>query len=188
MHELSLHLLDIVQNSLRAGARRVQITIDADRAADHLIIGVRDDGSGMDAELLSRIADPFTTTRTTRRVGLGIPLLGEQCRLTGGALDIQSKPGAGTFLKAMLGLSHIDRTPLGDLASTFGILVQSDPRIDYRLELSAGKNRFVLDLADVRRELDGLALDHPDVLNWLRQTVEDGTQSVFGGILPEMPR
>ena len=123
MKELSLHILDIAQNSVKAGATLIQITIEEDTVADTLRITVADNGCGMDKDLLQRVRDPFTTTRTTRKVGMGIPLLEAAAVQCGGGLDIQSQPGVGTTLTAWFGLSHIDRAPVGDMPGTMGVIV-----------------------------------------------------------------
>ena len=124
MQELSLNILDIAENSTRAGATLVEIAVTEDPDRDTLTIAVRDNGCGMDEKLLKSVRDPFTTTRTTRRVGLGVPLLEEAAQATGGHLSIRSAPGKGTELEAVFGYSHIDRMPLGDLAGTISALIQ----------------------------------------------------------------
>lgn len=111
MQELSLNVLDIAQNSVRAGASLIEITVDEQPAADTLTITVRDDGCGMTPEQVRRVTDPFFTTRTTRRVGLGVPFLKMGAEMTGGSLSIESEPGRGTAVTAVFGLTHIDRMP-----------------------------------------------------------------------------
>ena len=131
MKELSLNLLDIVENSTRAGASLVTIRVIEEPEADRLTLYIEDDGSGMSPELLEAVQDPFTTTRTTRKVGLGIPFLKEGAEMTGGSLDLWSREGEGTRVTATYGYSHIDRPPLGDLAETVVTLVQCHDRTDF---------------------------------------------------------
>ena len=131
MRELSLNILDIAQNSLSAGAGLVTLTVDEDSGADSLTLRVEDDGRGMDADTLQRIRDPFYTTRTTRKVGMGIPLFRMAAEMTGGSLDIVSEPGKGTAVTASFSLSHIDRMPLGDMAGTVTALIRLNPGVDF---------------------------------------------------------
>jgi signal transduction histidine kinase len=135
MEELSLHVLDIAENSIAAGAKRVEIRIDEDPAADWLTIEISDDGAGMTKEQLQRATDPFFTTRTTRRVGLGLPLLEQAARAAGGAFQIDSASGKGTKVTARFRHSHLDRQPMGDLRSTLMTLAAGHPEIEWVLQL-----------------------------------------------------
>jgi hypothetical protein len=188
MRELSLHLLDIIQNARQAGARTIRIALRADPGADTLRLLIADDGCGMAAELLSTVTDPFVTTRTTRKVGLGIPLLKELCEQTGGSLNLSSQPGCGTCLEAVLGLSHIDRLPLGSVSETIRLLVLDDPTIDYCLEMACPDQCRTLDLAEVRQKLDGVPLNEPTVLAWIGAFIDEQQAFIFGGILNEITR
>lgn len=134
MEDLSLHILDVVENSLAASARAVEILIVEDAAADRLSVEIRDDGKGMDEETRRRALDPFFTTRTTRRIGLGLPLLAQAAQSSGGALELESAPGRGTTVRAVFRLSHPDRKPLGDVASTLGAILAGRPELDVRFE------------------------------------------------------
>ena len=115
MRELSLNVLDIAQNSIAAGASLTEITVEEDTAADRVVIIVKDDGRGMTPEQVRRVSDPFYTTRTTRKVGMGIPLFRMAAEMAGGGLTIDSTPGVGTTVTASFVRSHIDRMPLGDM-------------------------------------------------------------------------
>ena len=117
MNDLSMHILDIVQNSISAGATRVSLTVDENPAADLLTIVIGDNGRGMTPEQVSRLSDPFFTSRTTRKVGMGIPLLKQSAEQSGGEIRITSEPGRGTEVTAVFGYSDIDRPPLGDVAN-----------------------------------------------------------------------
>lgn len=186
MRELSEHLMDLVQNSRRAGARLIEISVRALVETDQLVLQVKDDGSGIGPELLERVTDPYATTRTTRPVGLGLPLLKELCELTGGSLSIRSRPQEGTTVEAALGLNHIDRLPLGDIGSTFSLLVLADPDQDYRLVLDSPRGRLDLATADIRSQLQDVPLREPSVLDWLTGYVYEQQEMIFGGVLHEI--
>jgi anti-sigma regulatory factor (Ser/Thr protein kinase) len=186
MRDLSLHLMDIVQNSVKARATAIEIEIDARPDADQLVLRVRDNGCGMPPEMVATVQDPFVTTRTTRSVGLGISLLKELCELTGGHLEIESSAGVGTCLVATLGLSSIDRLPLGDLGDTFYILLSADPSLDYSLKLTAQDRTFKLDMTEIRAEIPDLPVDDPAVLNWIRAYIHENQTAVFSGVLDEI--
>jgi anti-sigma regulatory factor (Ser/Thr protein kinase) len=178
VRELSLHLLDIVQNALEAGASRVQIIVNEDAQRNRLTIAVEDNGRGMGAETLARVADPFFTTRTTRHVGLGIPLFKAAAQRCAGDLTIASQPGRGTTVVAEMQRDHIDRAPLGDIKSTLlSILLMADSdrvTADIRYEQRLDDRTFVLDTKEVREALDGVPLSHPQVRNWLEGFIDEG--------------
>lgn len=173
MKELSLHLLDIAQNSVAAGATRLELTLVEHGGA--LTMTVADDGKGMTPEFLKNVMDPFTTTRTTRKVGLGIPLLRLTARQTGGELDIQSAPGVGTTTSATFRTDHIDCPPLGDLAGALSLFLQGAPdtmETRYIHETDAG--RFELDTRELRAVLGGeVPLSAPEVALWLRDYIAE---------------
>ena len=127
MRELALHILDLVENSVSAQAQNISICVVEDYAADRLSISVQDDGRGMDADTVAKVIDPFVTSRTTRKVGLGIPLLKAAAEMCEGTLTIDSKLGSGTLIAVDIQLSHIDRMPLGDLAETYLSLLVAHP-------------------------------------------------------------
>lgn len=179
MREISLHLLDIAENSVAAQACNITIQVLEDYAADRLEAVVEDNGIGMDAGLLARIVDPFVTSRTTRKVGLGIPLLKAAAEACEGGLEITSKPGEGTRLAVHFRHSHIDRAPLGDLAGTFLTLMVAYPQIhwvlDYRVQRpNTAENRFYFDDRAVKEILVDVPLTEPTVLAYLRPTLQDG--------------
>ena len=186
MRDLSLHLLDIIQNSVKAGALRIEAEFSADPAMNLLTMVVRDNGCGMPPELARRVTDPFVTTRTTRSVGLGLPLLKEQCELTGGRLTLESEVGTGTVLTAELGLDSIDRLPLGEISSTWVVLILADPLIDYRLVMQSPGRRFELGLAEVREQLQEVPLSEPAVLEWIKDYIDEQQENIFGGVLHEI--
>lgn len=181
MNELALHILDIAQNSITAGAGSITIGVEEDRRADRLEITITDDGKGMDAETLRRVASPFSTSRTTRKVGLGVPLLKMTAEMTGGAFGIQSAPGRGTTLRAVYVPSSIDMLPLGDMGSTMLLLVQQRPDIHFIYRRRLGEGGFTLDTAEVAQILEGLALDTPEVLDFISAFVQENEKELTKG-------
>ncbi len=173
MRELSMHILDLAQNSIAAGATEVTISVEANTKADYLRIAMRDDGRGMSEEQLASVRDPFYTTRTTRRVGLGIPMLAEAARACGGDMRIASSPGKGTSWTAMFQLSHIDRAPLGDVASTLVALIAANPDIRFRYTQSVDGSEFRLDTDEIKAQLDGVPINEGAVLKWIGDYVRE---------------
>lgn len=180
MRDISLHILDIVDNSLRAGASLIRIGIMADKQQDTLTIAIEDNGSGISVEMLEKIRSPFTTTRTTRSVGLGIPLLMAGCENTGGHLSIESDPGKGTKLTAVYGMSHIDRPPLGNIAETVASLVLANPQVDFVLTVRRDEC-FEFDTRMIKDTLQGVPITEPSVMMFIREYLEEGTLKVLGG-------
>jgi hypothetical protein len=174
MRELSLHLLDIAENSVAAGARNIAIRVHEDLVSDRMFLSVQDDGLGMDAETALKIVDPFVTSRTTRKVGLGLPLLKEAAELCNGFLRIDSALGKGTLVEVAFQHSHIDRMPLGDLASTIITLLISSSQIHWHFEYQVNHECFLLDDALIKQELKGIPLSDPLVLGYLRELIYQG--------------
>jgi len=182
MRELSLHILDIAQNSIAAKASLVQIRINEQPESDLLTISVTDDGCGMDPELLKHAADPFTTTRSTRKVGLGIPLLEAGAARAGGGISVTSEVGKGTKIEATYQLNHIDRAPLGDVAETVATLVFSNPEgPDFLFSYRVGDREYDFDTREVKKALGGLPLSLPEVMAWARDNLKEGIQELHGG-------
>ncbi len=150
MEDLSLHILDIAENATNAGATLVEISIREDRGQNLLEIVIRDNGSGMDAEMLARARDPFVTTRKTRRVGLGLPFLEQATREAGGNLKIASEPDRGTAVTATFQADHIDRKPLGDMGSTMISLIVGYPGVDFVYESDLEGEKTKLDTREIR--------------------------------------
>ena len=184
MRELALHILDIVENSISADARHVGIDIIEDIGADRLTIRIQDDGRGMDATTLCQVRDPFYTTRTTRHVGLGIPLFAAAAERCAGGLAIESTPGQGATLTATFQHSHIDRAPLGNLPSTLmGILMRDhDFDLHYCHQVRGtdadDTSAFEFDTAEIKQALGDLPLTYPDVREWLNGFLTEGEQAI----------
>ena len=180
MRELALHILDIAENSVSAKADTIQIDVEEERAADRLRIRITDNGAGMSPEMASKVVDPFTTSRTTRKVGLGIPLLKAAAESCNGSLQLQSALGQGTCVTVEFQLSHIDRMPLGDLASTMMTLIVGSPQVHWIFRYTVDRNTFVFDDQPVKETLQEVPLSHPQVLEYLRETIETGIDSLNG--------
>ena len=184
MREITLHLLDIVENSVAAQAKSIQITIMEDLASDHLTVSVKDDGKGLDSEMLKLVVDPFVTSRTTRKVGLGIPLFKAAAEACNGSLEINSSPGLGTCLTADFQRSHIDRMPLGDIAGTFLTLLAAHPEISWhflyraRLPEALAFDAYDFDDQAVKEILGDISLTEPEVLSYLRGELEEGISEI----------
>ncbi len=178
MKELALHLLDIAENSLAAGARHITIKVIEDTLNDRLTMEVYDDGKGMDAEMVARVVDPFVTTRTTRKVGLGIPLLKAAAEACNGCLTIESEVGKGTYVRVVFQRSHIDRMPLGDLAGTFLTLLVGNPQVNWTFIYQVDERVYTFESAPVLEVLQGVSLTEPAVLTYLRNELEEGIRQV----------
>lgn len=178
MQEISLNILDVAENSVKAKASLVEITVSEQPAVDRLTVMIRDNGCGMNEEQLTRVTDPFFTSRTTRKVGLGIPFLKMAAEMTGGSLDMTSTPGVGTTVKATFGYHHIDRMPLGNLVDTVCTLVQCNPDIDFLYTHQYGKEKYVMDTREFRAVLGDVPLNTPDVIAYLRDYLREGDRDL----------
>jgi anti-sigma regulatory factor (Ser/Thr protein kinase) len=182
MTELSLNVLDIANNSIRAGADLIEIIIEIQRDLDRLAITIADNGCGMTREQLQRVEDPFFTTRTTRRIGLGVPFFKMAALSTGGTFTIRSVPGTGTTVNAVFGLSHIDRMPLGDMNSTMHTLITLNTQIDFLYTYLFDGKMFTLDTRQFREVLDGVPFNAPEVSAYIKEYLEENQRETDGGI------
>ena len=155
--------------------------MDADTAKDQLTIVIRDDGCGMTAEQVSRVTDPFYTSRTTRKVGLGVPFFKYAAESTGGSFAIESQPGAGTTVTAVFGLSHIDRMPLGDINGTIHTLIVYHPDTDFLYTYRYDGREFSLDTREFRQILEGVPFDTPEVSAYILEYLTENKQETDGG-------
>ena len=178
MQDLSLHLLDIVQNSIRAHADKVHICIKEQPSQNKLIMCVQDNGHGMPKELTEHITDPFITTRTLRRVGLGIPLLKQNCESSEGGLEIISEPSKGTTVKATMGYFHIDRIPLGDVVSTIITLIQSNPRMEFIYIYQYEEDSFTFDTEEIKSILGDVEINNLDILAWIKTYIQENINNI----------
>jgi anti-sigma regulatory factor (Ser/Thr protein kinase) len=180
LRELALHLLDIAENSVSAHADTIRISVEEDHARDRLRMSVEDNGAGMSAETVARVVDPFVTSRTTRKVGLGIPLLKAAAEACDGGLVIRSEVGKGTCVEIDFQQSHIDRMPLGSLKETILTLVVGSPEVHWIFNYTVDGKTFTFDDQPVKEALDGVPMSEPLVLEYLRETLEDGISTLGG--------
>ena len=181
MTELSLNVLDIANNSIRAGADLIEIIIQIQEAQDKLTITIIDNGCGMTKEQLMTVEDPFFTTRTTRKVGLGVPFFKMAALSTGGSFEIQSQPGKGTVVIAVFVLSHIDRMPLGNMNSTIHTLITLNHHIDFLYTYEYNGKQFTLDTREVREILDNVPLSSPEVSTFLKEYLDENQKETDDG-------
>ncbi len=167
MKELSLNILDVAENSVKAGATLTEILID--EAGGKLTLTIRDNGCGMDEETVKSVTDPFYTTRTTRKVGLGVPLLKLAAEQTDGSLTVESDTGKdhGTTVTAVFNKDHIDFTPLGDVTSSILTLIQGHPDADFYFSHKLDGKEVVLDTREIRNVLEGVPIDTYEVIKWI---------------------
>lgn len=181
MRELSLHILDLVQNAIEAGAVKVKLEIVEDKKKDIFLIRVTDDGRGMDEIMRKKVLDPFVTTRTTRKIGLGLPLIDMSTKHCGGYLKIDSEPGRGTIIEAMYLFSHIDRPPLGNIIETIKSILIANPDLDFCYSHSVDEHSFRMFTREIVEILGDVPLTHPDVLDWLHEYVKGNISNLYGG-------
>ena len=178
MQELSMNILDVAKNSVRARARLIEIRVSESERDDSLVIAINDDGCGMSAEQVRAGTDPFYTTRTTRKVGLGVPLFKMSAEMAGGSFTIDSAPGKGTDVKASYVRSHIDRMPLGDVGASVLTLIQGSPEIDFVYTYQTDRGSFCADTREFRKVLAGVPLDTPEVLDFIRAYIAEHTAAL----------
>lgn len=170
--------MDIAQNSIRARATRIEIRVDEHAADDALAITISDNGEGMDEDTARKAVDPFFTSRATRKVGLGIPLLKQNAEATGGQLSIRSAPGEGTALKATFGRSHVDRPPAGDIAGTVVLLAVANPGVEVRYRHASDKGSYLFDSSEIRAFLGNAPMDDPEIARALREMIAENIKEI----------
>lgn len=179
MRELSLHILDIAQNSIVAEADEIRIAIVENFIDDRLTICIKDDGKGMDQETVNKVIDPFYTTRTTRKVGLGIPMFKQAAETCEGRFSITSSPGVGTDIVADFRYSHIDRMPLGNMSDTLITIINSSEKIDLMYTHAIGNEKFTLSTKEIKKTLGELPITNLDVLIWLRDYIKENLAEMY---------
>jgi hypothetical protein len=178
MQDLSLHILDIVENAIASKASHVAIRITEDFDKDQMIVEIEDDGEGIPLHLLEKVVDPFFTTRTTRKIGLGLSLLQQAAQACEGDLQVQSHQGKGTVVRANFRYNHIDLKPLGDMASTMVTLIVGNPHMDFHYVHRKGNKTFCFDTVELKRELDDVPIDHPKVVQFVREEIHKGLREL----------
>ena len=181
--EISLNILDIAQNSIRAEATVIEISVLVDQGKDTLTVIINDDGCGMTPEQVASVEDPFFTTRSTRKIGLGVPFFRMAALITGGSFEINSEVQVGTKVKAVFVLSHIDRMPLGDINSTIHTLVTYNTNIDFVYTYEFDGESFVLDTRQMKEILGGVPVDSPEVSAYIKEYLDENKKETDGGAL-----
>lgn len=175
MREISLHLLDLFQNSVAAGADLIEIEIRSETKDNTLRISLKDNGKGMDSFELEKCTDPFYTSRTTRNVGLGIPFLKMSAELTGGHFKISSQPGIGTDIQVLFNSDHIDSIPLGDINSTMLILISQANEYNLTYKRITDNKLFEIDTKVMRECLEDVSMSSPEVTQFLRDYLDENS-------------
>ncbi|MBR5280491.1 MAG: sensor histidine kinase [Clostridia bacterium] len=185
LRDISLHIHDLAENSVAAGATQIDVMVCA-KSDGYLYVEIQDNGCGMSEELLSRVTDPFTTSRTTRKVGMGIPFFKMACEQASGTFQIQSEIEKGTKTCGSFQIRHIDRLPLGNLGETLSMLILEKPEIRYTVTASSEQGTWVFDTDTVRDVLEDTPIQEYEVLQWIKGYVEEHTRNIFGGVLDEI--
>jgi anti-sigma regulatory factor (Ser/Thr protein kinase) len=178
MKDLALHILDILQNSVTAGSTLIKLQIDENPDEDKYLLKFTDNGKGMDAGMAQQVTDPFYTTRTTRKVGLGLPLLKQNAERTGGNMKIYSLPGKGTRVEVGFGFKHIDRLPTGDIAGTIALTVSSYPEIDFIYTHNTPSGTFIFDTIEIKETLENLPISNPKVITFMKNLIRENLEEI----------
>lgn len=178
MQDFSLHILDLVENSINAGAKRIEIRVVENSEKDILTIELKDNGKGMSKEMVSKVLDPFVTTRTTRKVGLGLSLFAQAARSCNGEVTIDSELGRGTRLVGNFQLSHIDLKPWGSMVNTLITLIVGNPEIDFFYHHQKGTFEYTLDTEVIKKELGEVPISNPEVIKMLRGDFKENLNQI----------
>ena len=173
MNDLSMHILDIIQNSLRAGASWIELDVREDVVNNLLTVTIKDNGKGMTPEQVAQVTDPFFTSRTTRKVGLGLPLYRQSAEQSGGALTITSAVGVGTTVTAAFEYNHIDRPPLGDLANAVVLMMSANPNQLFKFAYSYNNQSYAIDTVEINEALDGMSIQDVQVIKMIQQIIDE---------------
>ena len=179
MKDLSMHIMDIIQNSVRAEASLVELEIKESLKDDLFSISIKDNGFGMSEELLAKVIDPFFTTRTTRKVGLGLSLLKQNAEQTGGSMKLSSVEGVGTILKAVFSHSHLDRPSLGDIAGIMVLLVGANPEMDFLYRHITDNGEYIFDTKEVKEVLEDVSVTDPNIIKYLKELINENLNTII---------
>lgn len=174
-----MHILDIVQNSIRAKATLIEISIHENSVKNYIEIVIKDNGEGMDTELLNHVTDPYTTTRTTRKVGMGIPLLKHSAGQANGYLKIYSEKGVGTSVQVTFQYDHIDRPPFGDISGTIVLLVAANPDIDFKYIHEVNDNKYEFNTCEVKGILENVRINDPKIRGMLKEMINENLNELY---------
>lgn len=178
MKDLSMHIMDIAQNSITAKSSKLHIVISENMDDDTYTIIIKDNGIGMTRDYLSTISDPYVTSRSTRKVGLGIPLLKQNAERTGGAIEILSEPGEGTTLRAEFIFTHPDRPPIGDIAGTIVLLCVANPELELTYHHITNTGEYNYNTVEIRETLDGVSISEPSVARFLKEMINENLNQI----------
>jgi len=173
-----LHILDIAENSIAAEAKRIEIKIEENKKKDLLTLEITDDGRGMNKDMIKKALDPFFTTKKTRRFGLGLSLLAESAKMANGHFLIKSKSGHGTKVTATFQSSHIDTKPLGDMSQTLVTLIMGNPEVNIFYSHKINHSHYSLDTQEIKAQLNGIAINSPEVIKFIRNDIKEGIASI----------
>lgn len=179
MKDLSMNVLDITQNSISAGAKKIYITVNENILNNILTITIADNGCGMSEDILRIVKNPFTTSRNTRKVGLGIPMLDQTCSMCGGNLDIKSEPLKGTTIIATMEYNNLDRPPLGNISEAIYILIITNTLISFKYTHTYNNNIYVLDTDEIHEILGDVPFTEPDIMEWIKLNIEEGVSELY---------
>jgi anti-sigma regulatory factor (Ser/Thr protein kinase) len=181
LRELALHIMDLAENGLNAGATLIELSVDEDRLANLLTITIRDNGRGIPEKLVNDALSPFFTTRTTRRVGLGLSLFREASRRCEGSFELRSQEGKGTEVCATFRRDHIDLAPLGDMGSTLSCLIMGNPGVDFSYSHRVDDRTFHLDTRHLKAELEGVEINEPEVVQYINTLINESLSELGAG-------
>jgi hypothetical protein len=178
MKDISLHVLDIVQNSISAKATMIEISIEESQAENTYCVRIKDNGTGMTQEMANKVLDPYVTSRTTRKVGLGLPLLKLNAERTGGHLTITSEPGKGTEVEALFVYNNIDRIPLGDMAGTIVLLASGNPMLEFVYTHTVDDEQYIFDTREIKEALDEVSISDNHIFRYLKEMITENLQEI----------
>ena len=181
MEDLAMQILELLMNSIQAGAKKITLLISDSKKENRIRMELSDDGKGMSEELLKKVTDPFTTTRTTRKVGMGVSFMKGLCEICNGSFHIESEEGKGTKVIAEVEKDNIDTPPLGDLGAMMMYAIQANEEIDYTLSYESDQNKFVFTSAEVRAMLDGVSMQEPEILLWIKEYINQNIEALEEG-------
>jgi hypothetical protein len=176
MEEICAHILDITANAVTAGAGHVAVTIEADKKNNLLSVTFKDDGKGMDEEMVKRVVDPFFSTKKGKKVGLGIPLLKGTAETCGGTFSLMSKPGEGVDISVSFQLDHPDLPPLGNLKDTILVLIVGNPEVDFSFSYTVDGKSFSLYTREIRGMIGDVPINHPEIVKFLTEYLDEKLQ------------
>lgn len=179
MKDLALHILDVAQNSIAAGSTLTKIVIEEKLNGKEISIMIEDNGKGIPSDRLQLVTDPYITSRTTRKVGLGLPLFRQSAMQTGGQLNLSSEFGKGTKVMAVFQAEHIDRLPWGDLSGVILLLVYSNPQLDFSYIHRTQHGEFVFDTREIKNQLDGVPINEPEVRRFLKEMIDENLAEIM---------